>query len=186
MIKLVKLINNEEKIKKHNDLCEELKNSEPNINWEKVKLKNINDRFSPYELWLKELGQEKTIKTIKDTMKDINNIYISNLNWKHSLQDLTDYKFVNEYNEFDYGVCDNASQVLDYCNKEIQEYEKYKKKKYIAVMTPIFKSSQDEYGWRWHKWGSYIGVQNPQHEYLADEKNIDMIYVFQVKEVIEN
>ncbi|EKS4345032.1 hypothetical protein QB607_003035 [Clostridium botulinum] len=186
MIKLVKLINNEEKIKKHNDLCEELKSSEPSINWDKVKIKTINDKFYPYDLWLKELSQEKSIKTIKDNIQNITNIYISNLNWKLSLEDLTDYKLVNEYNEFNYGVCDNASQVIEYCNKRISENKIHEEKEYIIVMTPIFKNSQGEYGWRWHKWGSYIGVQNPQHEYLADEKNIDVIYVFNVKEVEEN
>jgi hypothetical protein len=43
-------------------------------------------------------------------------------------------------------------------------------KEYIIVLTPHTKRSQGEYGWRWHKWGEYIGVLNPQCEYLDDEE----------------
>lgn len=26
-----------------------------------------------------------------------------------------------------------------------------------------------EGGWRWHKWGPYVGDKHPEHEYLHDE-----------------
>lgn len=41
-----------------------------------------------------------------------------------------------------------------------------------------------EGGWRWHKWGPYIGVQNPQCEYLYDEKNIDVVYTYHIYEIV--
>lgn len=28
-------------------------------------------------------------------------------------------------------------------------------------------------GWRWHKWGEYIGDGNPQYEYLDDEEGFE-------------
>lgn len=184
MIKLITLEDNQEKLKAHNELCEELKISEPSINWEKQKLENINEEFHRYNSWLEELKNEN-IKIIKDNNgNDLNNIYVSMLNWQHDLERLTDYKLVNKYGEWTYGVCDNASQVLEYCDKQISEGELNKNKEYIIVLTPMLKRHQPKrYGWRWHKWGEYIGIQNPQYEYLADEDNIDMVYVFEVKEV---
>ena len=37
-------------------------------------------------------------------------------------------------------------------------------------------------GWRWHKWGPYIGTQKPQHEYLYDDTHIDTVWVHHVHE----
>ena len=184
MIKLVKLINNKEKINEHNNLCEELKISEPSIDWDKEKLETIDDEFYSYITWLGELVEEKDIKIIKDTNNNLDNIYISHLNWNHQLEVLTDYKLTNKYGEDNYGVCDNASQVLKYCNERIKESKIKEDKEYIIVLTPIFKKHEPKNeGWRWHKWGEYIGIQNPRCEYLANEDNIDMIYIFGVKEV---
>ena len=34
-------------------------------------------------------------------------------------------------------------------------------------------------GWRWHKWGPYLGDGNPEYEYLDDEDGFDEgVYVF--------
>lgn len=73
-----------------------------------------------------------------------------------------------------YGVCDNYEQVL----------EKYKdilndpNKKYVIGMCTV------EGGWRWHKWGEYIGTKNPEHEYLYDDIHIDRVYCFYIYEII--
>lgn len=37
-------------------------------------------------------------------------------------------------------------------------------------------------GWRWHKWGDYIGDKEPQFEYLHDEPDIEEVYTFSVYE----
>lgn len=179
-IKLFTLQNNKDKVKSYNDLCEELKSSEPSIDWEEVKISSIYDEFYPYDIWLKRLAQEKDIKIIKDTIPNIKNVYITKLNWEYNLELLTGYK-VNKFKCI-YGVCDNASQAIEYCNKNVLSN---KDKNYILIMTPILKRNEGEYGWRWHKWGSYIGVQNPQHEYISEEENIDMVYVFELKELIK-
>lgn len=50
-------------------------------------------------------------------------------------------------------------------------------------MTSIYKNQQPPVGgWRWHKWGSYIGTYESKHEYLYDE-DIDMIYVYHIYEI---
>ncbi len=39
-------------------------------------------------------------------------------------------------------------------------------------------------GWRWHKWGDYLGIQNPQCEYIDDEPDIECVYTFSVHELV--
>jgi len=73
-----------------------------------------------------------------------------------------------------YGVCDNYDQVL-------QKYPFIEStdNKYVLVMSPIFKKHQPEDGgWRWHKWGDYIGTHDIQHEYLYDEEGIEHVFLF--------
>jgi hypothetical protein len=40
-------------------------------------------------------------------------------------------------------------------------------------------------GWRYHKWGDYIGSQNPQSEYLYDDTHIDAVWTFHIYELVE-
>ncbi len=89
--------------------------------------------------------------------------------------------FFNKYSEEgsiflnNFGVCDDENQVIDLYNLKESEG------KFTVVLTPIRKKAQSERdGWRWHKWGEYIGTQTPTTEYLFDEEDIDMIYVYQV------
>ena len=80
----------------------------------------------------------------------------------------------------EYGVCDNYEQVL----------EKYKyilndtNKNYVVGLSTVKRENQSsEGGWRWHKWGEYIGNQNPQHEYLYDDTHIDKVYCYHIYEI---
>jgi len=78
-----------------------------------------------------------------------------------------------------YGVCDNFQQILDKC----PEIEKSKDRQFIITVTPVLKENQSpEGGWRWCKWGDYIGEHSPQYEYLYDEEDIDMVYCYHVYE----
>lgn len=56
---------------------------------------------------------------------------------------------------------------------------------FIVSVTSIIKDNEPSSGgWRWHKWGPYIGTKNPQHEYLFDEDDsIKEIIVFHVYEI---
>ncbi len=84
----------------------------------------------------------------------------------------------NPYIVKNYGVCDSAEQV----------FERYKfldddpNNKYFIALNPVRKSEQPETGgWRWHKWGSYIGNQKlGDCEYLYDEPDIELIYTYSV------
>ena len=88
-----------------------------------------------------------------------------------------------EYPEFKddrspYGVCDDVDQLLSqYPELEADGRE------FAVTLTPVIKSEQPETGgWRWHKWGPYIGTQNSQCEYLYDEDGIERVYCYHIYE----
>lgn len=80
-----------------------------------------------------------------------------------------------------FGICDNYEQIL----KEYPELQEYTDRNFVVLMTPIYKDEQEPRGgWRWHKWGEYIGDKKPTHEYLYDEPDIEMVYVYHIYEVV--
>lgn len=132
-------------------------------------------------------------------------VYIAHLNWNHDIQLYieTEYPFGDELRNFmqrtervdgakfdwdswtsDYGVCDDYTQILDKCPVVLED-----PRPFMIFMTPIRRADQPpQGGWRWHKWGPYIGTYEPQYEHLYDE-DIEMVYVYhivQLKETIGN
>ena len=78
-----------------------------------------------------------------------------------------------------YGVCDHYKQVLERIT-ELQNPDRF----FIMSVTPVLKANQSpEGGWRWHKWGPYIGTKTPTCEYLYDEPEIDQVYVYHILEM---
>lgn len=78
------------------------------------------------------------------------------------------YKIFPNYEKIIYGVADNIEQIKEYYKDEIKDTEK----KYCLALTPVWQEKENKGkggGWRWHKWGKYIGKLNPQCEYLDDE-----------------
>lgn len=78
------------------------------------------------------------------------------------------------------GVCDNYEQILDRYKDMLSDPNK---QYVIGLCTVERKNQPSEGGWRWHKWGDYIGTQNPQHEYLYDDTHIDRVYYFHIYEI---
>ena len=77
-----------------------------------------------------------------------------------------------------YGVCDDYQQVLDQCPM-LRESDR----EFVIFVTAVHKSDQyEEGGWRWHKWGEYIGALTPTCEYLYDEPEIRLVYVYHITE----
>jgi hypothetical protein len=77
-----------------------------------------------------------------------------------------------------YGVCDTVEQILAAC-PELQDADR----RFVLTVTPVRKSHQpSEGGWRWHKWGPYIGTRKPTTEYLYDEPEIDEVLVYHIYE----
>lgn len=77
-----------------------------------------------------------------------------------------------------YGVCDSPDQLLAKC-PEIEASGRM----FVVTVTEVRRDAQDaEGGWRWCKWGPYIGDHEPQREYLADEPVIERVFCYHIYE----
>lgn len=136
-------------------------------------IEGISDMFTPYDNWLDSMTEKDKIelKVIPDGNHNFTGIYVClDHNDHYHIEELTDCYV--EDSLYDYGVVDNATQIIENCS--IPENA-------VILMVPVLKECQPDFGgWRWHKWGPYYGVQNPKHEYIHDEKDIEMIYCFSV------
>jgi hypothetical protein len=96
------------------------------------------------------------------------------LNHKDNFEELI--RYYRDLKEF-YGVADSVEQIINH-----PEYKKQfidSEDKFVLCVTPIYREHQPKHGgWRWHKWGEYIGDHEIQCEYLYNEKDIDVVYVF--------
>ena len=79
-----------------------------------------------------------------------------------------------------YGVCDTPEQLLEKC-PELEESDR----RFVVTVHHLRKEDEPaEGGWRWHKWGPYIGEHEPQCEYLYDEPEIEEVYVYHIYEKV--
>lgn len=79
-----------------------------------------------------------------------------------------------------YGVADSIEQIAAFYADEVNDPYR----QYCIGVTPVTKADQpSDGGWRWHKWGSYIGTKTPTTEYLYDEPEIEAVLVFDIFEV---
>ena len=132
---------------------------------------------------------------------------VESFNFNHTLNSISDHQIVDDYGMINtkdgsyksakdlganlknidwnnlsstYGVADNVEQVKN----KFAEAIKSETDEYVISVTEVRKDEQsDEGGWRWHKWGEYIGKQDPQCEYLADEPKIESVYCFHIYKV---
>lgn len=185
---------NQNKVREWNANLEKLKKEMPNYNWDKCLIKTIDDKFKPYKNWICELKnhiqeENSKIRLIKDEEIDFSGVFITGNNPNHDIELLTDMKVVKENNQpYEYyGVCDNATQVIKYYKDLLNKGLLDKNKDYIISLAVVYKAIQPKHnGWRWHKNGQYIGVQNPSMEYIHDEDEIDLVYNFTILAVEKN
>lgn len=193
-----------EKLKKSNEQWEELRKENPEI------FKDEDDSGSMFQPW-KLMNNENYSNLIleeDDPDLDTTGIYLEALNARHHIERLTDYKTVNPmsnkylYTVNTYGVADNATQVIRHLENSLKTYfygndfddefylgkslvkmiELYPEYKLVLLMTPHMNTKDCSWGgWRWHKWGEYIGVHEPQHEYLSYEKGIDYVLSYSLE-----
>lgn len=82
-----------------------------------------------------------------------------------------------------YGVCDSIEQFL----QRYQELLENSEKNYAISFSHIAKKPENKGnggGWRWHKWGGYIGDGTPEHEYLDDEEGFnDGVCIYHVYQI---
>lgn len=77
----------------------------------------------------------------------------------------------------DYGVADSIEQVLE-------KYDWFEKSERMFVIFYEKLTPTTHPGWRWHKNGEYIGVQEPAHEHLGDEPVITEVISWQAVEIV--
>ena len=81
-----------------------------------------------------------------------------------------------------YGVCDGMENILETLTV-LQD----KDRQFVVMLTPVERDLDNKGqggGWRWHKWGPYIGKHTPTTEYLDDEPLIEKIYCYHVYEKV--
>lgn len=93
---------------------------------------------------------------------------------------------VDDYPEFEdetsyHGVSDDIAQIL--ANHPVLQEEG---RKFYIQVRPIYRKNQPERdGWRWCKWGPYIGDKNPTADYLYDCTDIDYVLCYHIYELLE-
>lgn len=176
---------------------------------EDLSLDYYRNKFKEWTLITKENYHGDIILEEDSKNLDITGIYMSDLNGHYDIEELTNFNEVDEFELIDKykffpmsGVSDNASQVKNYLNKIINIYLNGTSKdvyffegqglfnliknepnyKFILLLTPIINNHDTSLwgGWRWHKWGEYIGKHNPQYEYLDHETGIDYVLVWKL------
>jgi hypothetical protein len=136
----------------------------------------------------KKIAEENNFKYIPQCderlMEYGDGIYQCNLDFNFSYNEFIEYNidervfsipfknsyevFAPDYNKAQYGVADSVDQLKEYFKEEMEDPNR----KFFLTMTPVYQDKENKGkggGWRWHKWGTYIGKLNPQHEYLDDE-----------------
>jgi len=85
----------------------------------------------------------------------------------------------NENYPNDYGVCDYPEQILEKFPKLAEDPRRF----LIMFMKFSKKDQPSRDGWRWEKWGNYVGEQETLADYLADEPHIEQVYSFHIFEL---
>jgi hypothetical protein len=92
--------------------------------------------------------------------------------------------FLSEYDHYPrvsvnpYGVCDSIEQLLEAC-PELESSDR----QFVVTLSRVRKEDQPtDGGWRWHKWGPYIGTQNSYSEYLHDELEVNEVFCYSIYE----
>lgn len=82
-----------------------------------------------------------------------------------------------------YGVCDCLEQIKTKYASWFNDPEY----KFCVSLTKVVKAEQSpDGGWRWHKWGQYIGDKTPRCEYLYDEDDdIQMVYCYHIYQLMD-
>jgi len=79
-----------------------------------------------------------------------------------------------------YGVCDSVAQFLE---RVVTKLAADQERTYVCTLCHIAKVP-GEGGWRWHKWGPYIGDHASECEYLANETGFDDgVYVYSILQI---
>ena len=158
--------------------------------------KTSDDLFFPYQRIIDDKENDKYL-TVKDDNINFTGVYIQGMctnsgtlgKWSNYLvpdDDEYTWHIATENDRISfYGVSDNATQVIKYFN-DFENRNEINLGDCVIIMSPILKDTQPKCnGWRWHKWGRYIGEKHPTAEYLADEPDIPFVWCWHLYRVIK-
>lgn len=145
------------------------------------------------------LFKKKTVAAFAIKLKT--GIYQTGFNFEHIVKGFTkettikDYKYyfdkngnlkeISNFNCTDFyrgflGVADNVEQIEKYYSRVIE------KNRVVISVTKVEKAKEPEFGgWRWHKWGPYIGTKKPICEYLRNEPRIKEVFCFHIHVLVD-
>lgn len=151
-----------------------------------------------------------------DQTMDFTGVYMTHLNGDHDIDNLTNHRRLKPHEEpNDFlicGVSDNATQVKKYIDECIHAYkhdnetdidkyfdgedlvqfmdameEQNSDYGFVLLLTPIVNEHNGEWGgWRWCRYGEYIGHHKIKHEYLNDEEGIDFVFTWELIPVVKD
>lgn len=166
----------------------------------KKELLTIQDQlFKPYTA-IKQITDKRLILE-DDTQTNFKGCYWGNLNPENLIDHTSAYETYKHWpaSSLAYGVSDNVTQVFNHLNQVLETYltkdnthsffirgkRLYKfltdnpDAIYLIRFYPVFNHHDDKIGgWRWHKWGPYLGKHTPQCQYLDEEQNIDYVLLW--------
>ena len=95
----------------------------------------------------------------------------------------SDFDFGNDEYLSAGGFCDTIEQV----KTKFKQWFEDPLLNFCVAFTKVSKSTQPEDGgWRWSKWGPYIGEKNPQFEYIYDEDDdIQEVFCYQIYHLLD-
>lgn len=114
---------------------------------------------------------------------------INHFNFEHVIDKPQRYKtYPACYPDFkdelaSYGVCDSPEQFV----AKFGEVLGPDPRTFTVAFTHVTKNPENKGqrgGWRWHKWGQYVGLGEPTCEYLDDEDGFpDGVYTFSIQQI---
>lgn len=158
-----------------------------------------DELFKPYTAITQ--ATEKRHVLDEDTKTTFKGCYWTNLNPENLINHASAYETYKHWpaSSLAYGVSDNATQVINHLKHALETYltkdnahsffirgkRLYKfltnnpDAVYLIRFHPVFNHHDGKTGgWRWHKWGPYLGKHTPKCEYLDEEKNIDYVLLW--------
>lgn len=82
-----------------------------------------------------------------------------------------------------YGVCDSPAQFMEKFGEAAQA-DSHRLAVFFTHVPKEPANARRGGGWRWRKWGKYVGSGTPTTEYLDDEPEFcDGVYVFHVHDI---
>lgn len=77
-------------------------------------------------------------------------------------------------------LCDSVEQAKTHWSALLNEPDR----EFMIVVNTVERDpSKPGSGWRWQKWGPYVGTHEVKHEYLNDETGIDKVLVASIIQV---